>query len=92
MFDLTVNNSHNNLAKMLKKVRRGSRSEYQQILKAIEQLRITPRPGGCRKMQPHHENRYRIACGDYRVVYSIDDQNEIVCILVVAHRKDVYRH
>lgn len=77
---------------MLKKVRRGSPDTYQQIRDAIEQLMITPRPDGCRKMHPRQLGHYRIACGEYRVVYSIDDHNEIVCILVVAHRKDVYRH
>lgn len=92
MFNITVRNSHNNLEKLLKKVRQGSPDAYQQIREAIEELKNNPRPDGCRKMRPRHLGRYRIACGEYRVVYSIDDQNEIVCILLVAHRKDVYRH
>jgi mRNA interferase RelE/StbE len=33
--------------------------------------------------------RYRI--GDYRAICSIDDQQGIVLVLRVAHRKDVYR-
>lgn len=92
MYKITVDNSPSHLEKMLKKVRRGSPDTYQQIRKAIEDLKTNPRPDGCRKMRPRHKNRYRIACGDYRVAYSIDDHNEIVCILAVAHRKDVYRH
>lgn len=92
MFHITVKNSRNDLGKMLNKVRWGSPDDCQQILNSIEQLKIDPRPDGCRKMRPRHLGRYRIACGEYRVVYSIDDQNEIVCILLVAHRKDVYRH
>lgn len=92
MYKITVDNSRSNLEKMLKKVRQGSPDTYQQIRNAIEQLMITPRPDGCRKMRPRHKNRYRIACGEYRVIYTIDDHNEILCILAVAHRKDVYRH
>ena len=92
MFQITVLNSINDLQKMLKKIRQGSPADYQQIREAIEELKTNPRPDGCRKMRPRHLGHYRIACGEYRVVYSSDDQNEIVCILVVAHRKDVYRH
>lgn len=92
MFQITVRNAQNDLEKMLKKIRLGSPDDYQQIREAIEELKIDPRPDGCRKMRPRHKNRYRIACGEYRVVYSIDDQNGIVCILVVAHRKNVYKH
>jgi len=33
--------------------------------------------------------RYRV--GDYRVVYSINDDNRIVVVAAIADRKDVYR-
>lgn len=92
MFNITVRNAQNDLEKMLKKIRQGSPADYQQIREAIEELKIDPRPDGCRKMRPRHLGRYRIACGEYRVIYTIDDQHEIVRILAVAHRKDVYRH
>jgi mRNA interferase RelE/StbE len=36
-------------------------------------------------------DEYRIRVGDYRVVYAIDDDDLIVLILAVAHRRDVYR-
>jgi len=29
--------------------------------------------------------------GTYRVIYTIDDENRIVTVLVVEHRRDVYR-
>lgn len=92
MFQITVLNSKNDLQKMLKKIRQGSPADYQQIREVIEELKTDPRPDGCRKMRPRKLGHYRIACGEYRVVYSIDDRAEIVCILKVAHRKDVYRH
>lgn len=93
MFDIKARNGTPiNLKKMLKKIRQGNPDDYQQILDGIEQLKINPRPDGCRKMRPRHENRYRIACGNYRVVYRIDDQRQHVYILVIRHRKDVYEH
>ena len=33
--------------------------------------------------------RYRI--GDYRVLYDVYDEDEVVLILVVGHRRDVYK-
>lgn len=34
---------------------------------------------------------FRYRCGDYRVIYSIDRQAERLVVLIVGHRKDVYR-
>ena len=34
----------------------------------------------------------RIRVGDYRIVYAIDDAEDLVLIARIAHRRDVYRH
>ncbi len=34
---------------------------------------------------------FRYRCGDYRVIYSIDRRDEVMLVLAVGHRKDVYR-
>ena len=34
---------------------------------------------------------FRYRCGDYRVIYSIDRRDELLTVLTVGHRKDVYR-
>ncbi|MCZ7670420.1 MAG: type II toxin-antitoxin system RelE/ParE family toxin [Chloroflexi bacterium] len=34
---------------------------------------------------------YRYRVGDYRVVYEIKEDNAIVIILIIAHRREVYR-
>jgi mRNA interferase RelE/StbE len=34
---------------------------------------------------------YRLRIGDYRVIYEIHDQQLIVLIIKVRHRKDVYK-
>ncbi|WP_442947936.1 type II toxin-antitoxin system RelE family toxin [Nostoc sp.] len=33
--------------------------------------------------------RYRV--GDWRVVYQVDEEQQLITILLVAHRSDVYR-
>lgn len=37
------------------------------------------------------EDKRRFKVGDYRVVYSIDEEQKIITIFRVRHRKDVYR-
>ena len=33
--------------------------------------------------------RYRI--GDWRVIYRVDEENQVITILLIAHRSEVYR-
>ena len=34
---------------------------------------------------------WRIRVGDFRVIYEIDDRQQVVAILHIGHRRDVYR-
>lgn len=56
---------------------------------AILALEETPRPRGSEKLSGGKE--YRVRVGDYRVVYVVDDEEMLVQILRVAHRREVYR-
>ena len=60
------------------------------IVAAFDGLRENPRPTGCQKLQGA-DNLWRIRVGQYRVVYSIEDEELTVLIVRVAHRKDAYR-
>ena len=37
------------------------------------------------------EDKCRLRVGDYRVVYSIDEEQKIITVFRIRHRKDVYR-
>jgi mRNA interferase RelE/StbE len=63
--------------------------ELKKIVKRIQTLATNPRPRGCEKLT--EQNKYRLRQGDYRILYLIDDNELIVRILKVGHRKDVYR-
>jgi len=60
------------------------------ILDAMKKLRNEPRPAGVVKLAGD-ENLWRIRVGNYRIVYEIHDDQLIILVLRVAHRKDVYR-
>lgn len=64
-------------------------TSYERVKAAILKLGENPRPRGCRKLTGREG--WRIKVGDYRVIYEIDDDRQIVTVLHVGHRRDVYR-
>ena len=68
----------------------GQKKDRQRIVLRIQSLGENPRPLGCEKLAGHLD-RYRIREGNYRILYSIDDEKLLVDIVKVGHRKDVYR-
>jgi mRNA interferase RelE/StbE len=44
---------------------------------------------------PHHRlrgsNRFRARVGDYRVIYTVDPKQNIIHLLAVGHRREIYR-
>ena len=65
------------------------KKDRQRIVEAILSLADDPRTSRCRKLSGR--DKYRIRCGDYRVVYSVQDVILVVTIVRVGHRSDVYR-
>jgi mRNA interferase RelE/StbE len=72
--------------KELKKIPKG---DLKKILSRVEELGNDPRPLGCERLTGME--LYRIRQGNYRVVYSIQDNELTVWVIKVGHRKDVYR-
>lgn len=60
------------------------------IVVISESLATEPRPVGARKLRGAAD-LWRVRVGDYRVVYAINDGEQIVDVRVVRHRKDAYR-
>ncbi len=63
--------------------------DFKRIMDRIKSLADDPRPPGCEKLSAGQ--RYRVRQGDYRIVYSIQDDDRTVWIVKVGHRRDVYR-
>jgi mRNA interferase RelE/StbE len=63
------------------------------IKERIEQrilgLENDPRPRGAKKLQG--QESYRLRVGDYRVLYTVDDEASEIMVYAVGHRRDVYR-
>lgn len=63
--------------------------DLKKILEVIEALSENPRPPGSEKLSIGE--KYRVRCGHYRILYTIEDERLIVCVVKIAHRKDAYR-
>ena len=61
----------------------------QQIARRLQALSDSPRPPGCEKLSG--QERYRVRQGTYRVIYGIDDTAQVVDVVKIAHRREVYR-
>ena len=85
MYSITISQS------ALKELHSFQKSVVKRLEKAIDNLAINPRPDGVKKLKGNSENLYRIRTGDYRVVYSIEEQVKVVDIRKIGHRKDIYK-
>ena len=66
------------------------KSNRLRIVGAIELLGVDPRPPGAKALRGGEHGRWRVRVGDYRVVYTIEDDRLVVLVLRVAHRREVY--
>jgi len=65
--------------------------QRRRIAAKSDALGENPRPQGARKLRGTQEAAYRIRVGDYRIIYLIEDDRLVVCVMSIGHRKDVYR-
>jgi mRNA interferase RelE/StbE len=56
---------------------------------AVDGLAEDSRPPGAVKLVGRDD--YRVRVGDYRVVYAVDDDDRLVIVARIAHRREVYR-
>lgn len=60
------------------------------VLAKMRALATEPRPAGAESLQGHPP-WLRIRAGDYRIIYAVDDQAQVVTVGAVGHRREVYR-
>jgi len=60
------------------------------IVQRIEALADDPRPNSCEKLSG--QERYRVRQGHYRIIYEIIDEQLVVTVVKIGHRRDVYKN
>jgi len=74
---------------VLKDLEKIPKKELRLIMKKIEKLAHDPRPQGCEKISG--QERFRIRQGNYRIIYSIQDDELTIWIVKIGHRREIYR-
>lgn len=57
---------------------------------ALDELERDPHSQGSRKIAGS-EGLFRVRVGDYRIVYRVEEEQLVVLVVRLGHRKDVYR-
>ncbi len=65
------------------------KNDFNAVLEAVKDLADTPRPKGVEKIKS--AGLWRVRQGDYRIVYDIDDEQKIIIVLRIGHRREIYR-
>ena len=63
--------------------------DRRRIVARIQKLAAHPRPPGCEKLSG--EEKYRVRQGNYRVLYTINDEGWAVIVVKVGDRREVYK-
>ena len=65
-------------------------SEMQlRVARAIRALEDNPAPASAKRLKGRHEFRLRV--GDYRVLYVLEHESQVLTISAIGHRREVYR-
>ena len=73
-----------------REIKKLAQPDQRLVIRCLEGLALEPRPRGVEKLS-HNPRFWRIRAGNYRVIYHIDDEDEVVIVLLARHRKDAYR-
>jgi mRNA interferase RelE/StbE len=82
-YSLTIKAS---AAKALKRI---DRQDRLRLVEAIDRLKDEPAAGGVLKGEFRGLRRLRV--GDYRIIYEVIEDELVVLVVRIGHRKDVYR-
>ncbi|HEX4920793.1 MAG TPA: type II toxin-antitoxin system RelE/ParE family toxin [Candidatus Bathyarchaeia archaeon] len=66
------------------------KTELRRVDAKIQGLAEIPRPPGVKKLEGV-DDLYRIRCGDYRIVYQIEEARLVIVVVNVGNRRDIYR-
>jgi len=65
------------------------RRDLARVMSRIKVLADNPRPPACEKLSG--QERYRVRQGDYRILYEVNDSDQVVTVVKIGHRREVYR-
>ena len=71
-------------------LRKLPQSQRKIIVKKIQALAEQPHPSGVVKLRGS-TNLFRIRHADYRLIYQVNDEQLVILVVKIGHRREVYR-
>ena len=75
--------------KALKQIKKLEKVDQERIIKSLERIRIRPEVH-IKKLVG--DPGYKLRVGDYRVILEIEKEKLIILILMIGHRKNIYKN
>jgi mRNA interferase RelE/StbE len=73
-----------------KEFRKLPKEVQRRIATRIDSLQIDPYPPDSKKLK-NGNGRFRVRVGDYRIIYRMEDDEMIILVIKVGHRRDIYK-
>ncbi len=64
-------------------------NDQKNIIEAIYELAEKPLPSNCKKLKG--KEAWRIRIGNYRVIYEIENNQLLIFVIEIGHRKEIYK-
>jgi mRNA interferase RelE/StbE len=82
--------------KAQKELKKIDHTDRDRVLNAIDELQKDPFPHGSKKLTGNpiddsDDDFWRLRVGDYRVIYTTEDDDLVVLVVRVRHRREAYR-
>jgi mRNA interferase RelE/StbE len=75
-----------------RQLRKLDRPVRERLYRRMRRLETDPRPKTAVQLQGASETFFRVREGDWRIIYTIEDDRLIVLVVRIAHRSIAYRH
>jgi mRNA interferase RelE/StbE len=74
-----------------RQLKKFDRPTQERLYRGMKRLETNPRPKTAVQLQGTGDTFYRVREGDYRIIYTIEDDRLVVLVVRVAHRSIAYR-
>lgn len=75
----------------LRKLARRNREMYRRVRKRLDELAVDPRALSEGKLEPPFQDQLKTRVGDFRIRYRVDEAAQLVDVVGIDDRKNVYR-
>jgi len=73
-----------------KEIERIDRKDRIRIVEKIRSLASEPHPAGSKKLSG--QEKYRICQGNYHILYQVLNEELVIHVVKVGHRRDIYKN